>query len=99
MNDILNEINYYYYNYNIYRTIIIITDLFDLKLFKSFINTTDYSLYIINNEKDISKIDDRLILININNTNLQTIINQTTEYNLLLFYNKIKNIQIFFLLN
>lgn len=103
MNDLLKEINYYYDNYNIYRTIIIISDLIDLNLFKSFINTYDYSLYIINNEKDISKIDDRLILIKINNINLQTILNQTTEYNLLLFYNinlnKIKNIQNFFLLN
>lgn len=103
MNDLLKEINYYYDNYNIYRTIIIISDLIDLNLFKSFIDTYDYSSYIINNEKDISKIDDRLILIKINNINLQTILNQTTEYNLLLFYNinlnKIKNIQNFFLLN
>lgn len=103
MNDLLKEINYYYDNYNIYRTIIIISDLIDLNLLKSFINIYDYSSYIINNEKDISKIDDRLILIKINNINLQTILNQTTEYNLLLFYNidlnKIKNIQNFFLLN
>jgi len=103
MNDLLKEINYYYDNYNIYRTIIIISDLIDLNLFKSIINTYDYSSYIINNEMDISKIDDRLILIKINNINLQTILNQTTEYNLLLFYNidlnKIKNIQNFFLLN
>ena len=103
MNDLLKKINYYYDNYNIYRAIIIISDLIDLNLFKSFINIYDYSSYIINNEKDISKIDDRLILIKINNINLQTILNQTSEYNLLLFYNidlnKIKNIHNFFLLN
>lgn len=103
MNNLLQQINYYYDNYNIYRTIIIISDLIDLKLFKSFINNNYYSSYIINAEKDISKIDERIILININNINIQTILNQTTEYNLLLFYNinfdKIKYIQNFFLLN
>lgn len=103
MNNLLQQINYYYDNYNIYRTIIIISDLIDLKLFKSFINKNYYSSYIINTEKDISKIDERIILININNINIQTILNQTTEYNLLLFYNinfdKIKYIQNFFLLN
>jgi hypothetical protein len=103
MNNLLQQINYYYDNYNIYRTIIITSDLIDLKLFKSFINNNYYSSYIINAEKDISKIDERIILININNINIQTILNQTTEYNLLLFYNinfdKIKYIQNFFLLN
>lgn len=103
MNNILKEINYYYDNYNIYRTIIIISDLIDLKIFKSLINTNYYSSYIINTEKDISKIDERIILININNINIQTILNQTSEYSLLLFYNidlnKIKYIENFFLLN
>ena len=84
-------------------TIIIISHLIDINLFKLFINSYNVSSYIINLENDISKIDDRIILIKINNINLQTILNQTTEYNLLLFYNidlnKIKYIENFFLLN
>ena len=103
MNDFLKEINFYYENYNIYRTIIIISELFDINLFKSFLDANNNSSYIINDKIDISYIDDRIILIKSDNINIQFILNQTNEYNLLLFYNidlnKINYIQNFFLVN
>jgi len=103
MNDFLKEINFYYENYNIYRTIIIISELFDINLFKSFLDANNDSSYIINDKTDISYIDDRIILIKSDNINIQFILNQTNEYNLLLFYNidlnKINYIQNFFLVN
>tara|TARA_B110001450_G_scaffold1987_1_gene2281 strand:- start:3169 stop:3480 length:312 start_codon:yes stop_codon:yes gene_type:complete len=103
MNDFLKEIDFYYENYNIYRTVVIISELFDINLFKSFLDANNNSSYIINNKTDISYIDDRIILIKSNNINIQSILNQTNEYNLLLFYNidfnKINYIQNYFLLN
>tara|TARA_B110000259_G_C14034473_1_gene408587 strand:+ start:6800 stop:7111 length:312 start_codon:yes stop_codon:yes gene_type:complete len=103
MNDFLKEIDFYYENYNIYRTVVIISELFDINLFKSFLDANNNSSYIINNKTDISYIDDRIILIKINNINIQSILNQTNEYNLLLFYNidlnKIDYIQNYFLVN
>jgi len=103
MNDFLKEIDFYYENYNIYRTVVIISELFDINLFKSFLDANNNSSYIINNKTDISYIDDRIILIKINNINIQSILNQTNEYNLLLFYNidlnKINYIQNYFLVN
>ena len=103
MNDFLKEIDFYYENYNIYRTVVIISELFDINLFKSFLDDNNNSSYIINNKSDISYIDDRIILIKRNNINIQSILNQTNEYNLLLFYNidfnTINYIQNYFLLN
>tara|TARA_B110000444_G_scaffold224492_1_gene227708 strand:- start:378 stop:689 length:312 start_codon:yes stop_codon:yes gene_type:complete len=103
MNDFLKEIDFYYENYNIYRTVVIISELFDINLFKSFLDANNNSSYIINNKTDISYIDDRIILIKSNNINIQSILNQTNEYNLLLFYNidfnKINYIQNYFLVN
>jgi len=103
MNDFLKEIDFYYENYNIYRTVVIISELFDINLFKSFLDANNNSSYIINNKTDISYIDDRIILIKSNNINIQSILNQTNEYNLLLFYNidfnKINYIKNYFLVN
>ena len=103
MNDFLKEINFYYENYNIYRTVVIISELFDINQFKSFLDANNNSSYIINNNPYISQIDDRIILIKSNDINIQSILNQTNEYNLLLFYNidcnKINYIQNFFLPN
>jgi|TARA_B110000093_G_scaffold39984_1_gene42220 hypothetical protein len=103
MNDFLKEINFYYENYNIYRTIIIIYELLDINLFKSFLDDNNNSSYIINDKIDISYIDERIILIKSDNINIQSILNQTNEYNLLLFYNidfnKMNYIQNFFLVN
>jgi len=103
MNDFLKDIDFYYENYNIYRTVVIISELFDINRFKSFLDANNYSSYIINNNPNISQIDDRIILIKSNDINIQSILNQTNEYNLLLFYNidcnKINYIQNFFLPN
>jgi hypothetical protein len=104
MNELLQQIDYYYENYNIYRTIIIVSRLVDINLIKIFINPNKYyTSYIINDTTDISNINERIILIKIDNINLQKILEQITEYNLLLFYNidlnKVKNIQNFFLIN
>lgn len=103
MNDFLREIDFYYENYNIYRTIVIISELFDINLFKSFLDANNNSSYIINDKTDISYINDRIILIKSDNINIQYILNQKNEYNLLLFYNidfnKINYIQNYFLLN
>lgn len=103
MKEFFKQINYYYENYNIYRTIIILSDFSDINLFKSFIDK-NYSSYIITDKKiNISNIDERIILIKNNNINIKKILNQTSEYNLVLFYdidyinkNYIEN---FFLLN
>lgn len=103
MKQILKEINFYYENYNIYRTIIILSDFSDINLFKSFLDK-NYCSYIITDKKtDISNIDERIILIKNNNKNIKKILNQISEYNLLLFYDidsiNEKYIENFFLLN
>tara|TARA_B110000858_G_scaffold197147_1_gene257855 strand:- start:6582 stop:6893 length:312 start_codon:yes stop_codon:yes gene_type:complete len=103
MNDFLKEIDFYYENYNVYRSIIIVSKLVDINLFKLFIDFKNYTSYIINDNTDISNIEDRIILIKFDNINLEKILKQQKEYNLLLFYNidlnKVKSIQNFFLLN
>ena len=103
MNDFLKEIDFYYENYNVYRSIIIVSKLVDINLFKLFIDFKNYTSYIINDYTDISNIEDRIILIKFDNINLEKILKQQKEYNLLLFYNidlnKVKSIQNFFLLN